>query len=297
MPRRSPFTTVGQRLAQLAHPHRADLHVHSTASDGALTPSQVVAWARQARLCAVALTDHDTLAGIAEARALAAAPLEVIAAVELTTHFANRELHLLGYFVPTDHAGFNQVLARLCEQRRDRFHDFLSQLAAAGIRVPTDRAKGVAEASASLGRRHVAELLVTCGFAATRGEAFRRFVAPLSNRVIPNARLPIEEAITLVRSVGGVASLAHPPDDLSEATFATLRRWGLEAVEVEYPWGRSSAGRRLRDLAGRLDLAVSGGSDCHGPQPADRRIGSHGISSAELAKLRDRCGCPVRPDS
>jgi hypothetical protein len=297
MPRRSPFTTVGHRLAQLTQAPRADLHVHTTASDGAFTPSQVVALARQAGLGAVAITDHDTLAGVGEARATAPTGLEVIAAVEITTQFAEWELHLLGYFVPTDHSGFNALLARLCQQRRERFHEFIARLTDMGIRLPADRVNCVAEATASLGRRHVAELLVANRLASTRGEAFRRFVAPLTRRVLSKARFPIQEAIAVVQAVGGVASLAHPPEALGEAEFTTLSRYGLGAVEVDYPWKRTSPAQRLRALARRLDLAVTGGSDCHGAHPNERRIGSHGISFEELADLRERCARPVSPGS
>src|SRR3954470_16148199 len=107
MPRSSPFTQLWSRLAVLNGPRRADLHVHTTASDGEYTPSQVVALARQAGLCAVAITDHDTLAGYAEAREAASGfkhpELEVVPAVEITTEFSGREFHLLGYFVQPDH--------------------------------------------------------------------------------------------------------------------------------------------------------------------------------------------------
>jgi hypothetical protein len=85
-----------------------------------------------------------------------------------------------------------------------------------------------------------------------------------------------------------VASLAHPPADLGEDDFRRLREWGLDAVEVEYPWGRSSPSGRLREVADRFGFLVTGGSDCHGPEPAPRRVGSHGVTAEQLARLRDR---------
>lgn len=293
MPRRSAFTTVPGRLAQLARPRLADLHVHTTASDGEFTPTQVVALARQVGLCAVAITDHDTLAAVDEARQVAGVSIEVVPAVEITTGFADRELHLLGYFVGTDHGELNPVLAKLCERRRERFHDFVAKLADRGTRLPADRVKLVAEATVSLGRRHVAGLLVTCRFAQTRHEAFGRFLGPVMNAVLPKLLVPIDEGIALVRAAGGVASLAHPPPDLTDAQFRTLVGFGLGAMEAEYPWGRNSRTGRLREVAARLGLAVTGGSDCHGPEPAHRRVGSHGITSDELAALRERCASPV----
>jgi predicted metal-dependent phosphoesterase TrpH len=288
VPRRDPFTRLCGRLAELARPRRADLHAHTTASDGEYTPGQVVALARQAGLCAVAVTDHDTLAGVSEALAVAGEAIGVVPGVEISTSFAGRELHLLGYFVHTDRTELNAALVALCESRRERFRDFVARLGERGLALPGDRVRLVEEATVSLGRRHVAGLLVGCGHARTRAEAFHRFVGPLARSVRPKALVPLAEAIRLVRAAGGVASLAHPPSDLGDGAFGQFREMGLDALEVAYPWGRSSPAARLREAAARFGFAVSGGSDCHGPEPAHRRIGSSAITSDELAALRER---------
>ena len=287
MPRYSPFTALCGRLAQLDQPRRADLHVHTTASDGEYTATQVVAFARQANLAAVAITDHDTLAAVEEARA-AAEDVEVIPGVEITVEFSGREVHLLGYFVRTDHMELNAALGKLCERRRERFRDYVAKLAARGVAIPADRARLVEQSTHSPGRRHVAALLVACCFAHHRTEAFHRFVGPLSGAVLPKQSLPIAEAIRLVHDAGGVSSLAHPPADLTDDDFRLLAAEGLDAVEVEYPWGRTSPAARLREVASQCGFALSGGSDCHGPDPAHRRVGSHAISLDELNILRGR---------
>jgi predicted metal-dependent phosphoesterase TrpH len=288
VPRHSPFTRLCTDLAALDRPRRADLHVHTTASDGEFTPQQVVALARQANLTAVAITDHDTLAAIPEASEAAGGHIEVIPAVEITATFAGREVHLLGYFVNIHHAELNAALARLCDRRRDRFRDFVAKLAEQGRAIPADRAQLVEEATASLGRRHVAGLLVACGFAHHRTEAFHRFLGPLAGTVLPKELLPVEEAVALVHAAGGVASLAHPHPDLTDADFATLAGFGLDAIEAVYPWGRNSPESRLREVAARFGFAITGGSDCHGPTPTHRRIGSHAITADELAALQSR---------
>lgn len=294
MPRRSPYTLAAGRLAQLAAPARADLHSHTTASDGEYTASQVVALARQAGLRAVAVTDHDTLAGVAEARAAAGDAIELVPGVEISTGFAGREFHLLGYFVRTDHAGLSAALAAVCASRRERFRELVAGLREREVRVPEDRVRLIEEGTASLGRRHVATIVLASGAARTRTEAFHRFVNPIARKGPPKALVPIGDAIALVRAAGGVTSLAHPPSDLTEDQFADLRAAGLDALEVVYPWGRRSPAARLRETAARLGLAVSGGSDCHGPDPAHRRIGSCAITSDELDALRDRIGCATR---
>jgi predicted metal-dependent phosphoesterase TrpH len=287
-----PFTALCRQLAGLRSARRADLHAHTTASDGDFTPSQLVALARQANLAAVAVTDHDTLAGVPEAaataRGLTHPDVEVVPGVEVTAEFDGREVHLLGYFVRTDHAELNAALGRLCARRRERFRDYLAKLAADGITIPEDRAKLVEGASASLGRRHVAGLLLACGVARSRNEAFGRFLGPLTGKVIPKERLPVADAIGLVHTAGGAASLAHPPAEFADDDFRRLRECGLDAIEVEYPWGRSSPAARLREVAERFGFLVTGGSDCHGPEPAPRRVGSHGVSADQLARLRDR---------
>lgn len=290
MPRASAYTTAASRLAQLAAPARADLHTHTTASDGDYTPSQVVLLARRAGLRAVAVTDHDTLVGVAEAQRTAGTAIEVVPGVEISTSFAGREFHLLAYFVRTDHPELNAALKRVCDGRRARFRALIALVRERGALLSEDRARLAEEATASLGRRHVANLVVASGAAKTRNEALQRFVHPVMKQAPVKVLIPIEEAIALVRAAGGVSSLAHPPLEMSEEEFATLKRFGLNAVEAVYPWGRSSPTARLRELAREFGLAVSGGSDCHGPDPAHRRVGSCAITADELAALRDRIG-------
>ena len=285
MPRRQPFTSLCSQLAKLAHPPRADLHIHTTASDGEYTPSQVVALARQAGLAAVAITDHDTLAGWISLAGRASEGVELIPGVEITTDFEGRELHLLGYFVRFDHVELNAALAAVCESRRERFRDYVSQLA-----IPADRARLVEEVSPSLGRRHVASLLVSCGLARTQHEAFQRFLGPLRGKVAPKQRVPFEAAIRLVHGAGGVASLAHPPTDLTDDQFERMKGMELDAVESVYAWRRSSPASRLREVAARFGFLQTGGSDCHGALPTTRRIGSYTIAGAALEQLRELAG-------
>ncbi|VTR94676.1 metal-dependent phosphoesterase : PHP domain protein OS=Rhodothermus marinus (strain ATCC 43812 / DSM 4252 / R-10) GN=Rmar_1931 PE=4 SV=1: PHP [Gemmata massiliana] len=294
MPKHSSFTLVCSRLAQLGAPARADLHIHTTASDGEYTASQVIALARQAGLRAVAVTDHDTLASVAEAQAAAGTAIDFVPGVEISTEFAGREFHLLGYFVRTDCPELNAALATVCESRRERFRELVALLCESGVKIQADRAGLLEESTASLGRRHAARLVVASGAAKTRTEAFHRFVNPLIRKTRPKTLVPLEDAIALVHMAGGVASLAHPPPHLTDEHFDTLQKCSLDALEVVYPWGRNSPVSRLREVAARFGFVVSGGSDCHGPDPVHRRIGSHAITFEELSVLRDRAGCAVR---
>src|SRR5581483_2718508 len=138
MPKRQPFTAVCQSAARGPRTGRADLHIHTTYSDGTYTPAQVVELARRCGLSAVAITDHDTLAGVAAARAVAPAALEVIAGVEITTEYRERELHLLAYFVRLDSPALMAALAWIRRHRFDRFHEMIRRLRECGVHVNGD---------------------------------------------------------------------------------------------------------------------------------------------------------------
>ena len=268
---------------------RADLHLHSTRSDGAYSPSQLVDLARRSSLAAVALTDHDTLSGLAEAQAAAGTSLEVVPGVEITSEYHTRELHLLGYFVRPDNIPLVTTLGRLCVHRNQRFWRMVDRLRGLGVSLADEEVRACA-VTESLGRRHLADLLVRTHRAGSVREAFSRYLADLS--LVPKLRLPVREAIALVVGAGGVAAWAHPSYDCTRKTLSELRLLGLQAVEVEYAGMRPSRIHELRCWARELGLAVTGGSDCHGPEPLHRSVGSCSISSAELDELRGMARSP-----
>src|SRR5262249_20771173 len=272
-------------LAQPSTQGRADLHVHTTCSDGVYRPAQIVELARRAGLAAVAITDHDTLAGIDLARQAAAANVEVIAGVEITAEHHDRELHLLGYFISVDSAQLRAALARLHERRAERFREMADRLRALGIELDREAIDALLP-GATLGRRHLAELLVRAGKAANIRDAFQRWLGDRGRANMPKARLPVAQAIALVRQAGGVASWAHPSYDATIESLRELRDVGLQAVEVDYPNCRHSRTAILRAWAKELGLAVTGGSDCHGPEQPARGLGSCSVTAGELAALR-----------
>jgi predicted metal-dependent phosphoesterase TrpH len=264
---------------------RVDLHVHTTCSDGAYTPAQVVDLARRAGLPALAITDHDTLAGLEEARWAASGKLEIVPAVEITCEVQEREFHLLAYFVRPQDGALSAALDQLRRRRVERFHEMIDQLRPLGIRleacaVEQTLTRGV------VGRRQLAEMLVEGRHVSTVRQAFTRYLGDDGGIAIPPVRLPVTKAIALVRQAGGVAAAAHPAYDCTQQLLADLRRHGLGAVEVDYPGFRSGRVRRLRRWATELGLAVTGGSDCHGPGNAQRMVGARGITWAELEQLR-----------
>ena len=283
MPQRQPFTALCQFTARGLRAGRADLHLHTTFSDGTYTPAQVVELARRTGLSAIAITDHDTLGGVAVARAAASASLEIIAGVEITTEYRERELHLLAYFVRPDCPALTAALVRIRRHRIDRFHEMVRRLRTCGVELNSDDLAAV-NGPETLGRRHLAEMLVQAGKVGSIREAFSRYLKDGGRAEAPKVRLPVAEALALVRGAGGVSAWAHPSGDCTPETLAELRAWGLNAIEVEYPEMKRSRTLELRRWAAALGLAVTGGSDCHGP--GKREIGCCIISDEELACLR-----------
>jgi predicted metal-dependent phosphoesterase TrpH len=276
MPARQPFTRLCQQLAR----SRADLHLHTTHSDGLYAPAEVAGLARRSGLAAIAITDHDTTGGVAAARA-AGTELEVITGVEITTEYHGRELHLLAYFIDEDNEPLQAALLDVRQGRVERFRAMIERLHSLGVSVEEEAADSLPEA---LGRRYLAELLVKQGQVGSVREAFSRWLADGGRAEVPKKRLPVADAIDLVRRAGGVAAWAHPAYDVVQENLAELAHLGLGAVEVEYPEARRGRVDQLRSWAAALGLAVSGGSDCHGPGP--RAIGSRTISNEELDRLR-----------
>jgi predicted metal-dependent phosphoesterase TrpH len=285
MPAGQPFTALCQLAARGPQTGRVDLHIHTTCSDGTYTPAQVVDLARRAGLAALAITDHDTLGGVPAAREAAESALEIVAGVEITAEYRQRELHLLGYFVALDHAGLTTALEDIRRHRVERFREMIERLRGRGVSLAEEEQcmEGSPEA---LGRRHLAEMLVRARRVANVREAFQRYLGDRGDVAVPKKRLPVAEAIALVRDAGGVAAWAHPPYDCTQEQLIELRQLGLAAIEVEYPDVRRSRILELRGWAEQLNLAVTGGSDCHGP--GRRSVGSCTISAAEFAQLRRR---------
>ncbi len=270
------------------HPVVADLHAHTTASDGDFTPSGLVALAKQARLTALAVTDHDTLAGYPEAHATGVTlGVRVVPGVECTAVWAGRELHVLGLFVDPDDAEFAAHLLAVGRQRRARFLALVDALAGQGVTFTPGMAEGLADRVPSLGRRHVAGLLVNTRVAATYGEAFGVYLKAVLPAVPPTHFTGFAEVTRRIHAAGGVAVLAHPPLSFDAAQFAELQGQGLDGLEAGHPSQWPARAAELRSIAASLGMLVSAGSDFHGTS-ATRRVGSHGLTREPWATLTGR---------
>jgi predicted metal-dependent phosphoesterase TrpH len=279
----SPFTSLGRQIAFLRDGGRADLHLHTIHSDGTHTPESLVQRALQAGLKAIAVTDHDTLAGIVPAQRAAGSQIEIISGVEITCEHNGQELHLLAYLFDDQHLALNQALCYIREGRRRRILHMAERLRALNVSVVEEVERWPVEVS--LGRRHLARLLIDRGHARSLHHAFTYYLKHAAKEV-PKTRLPVTEAIALVRQAGGVTSWAHPSSETTIDDLRPLANMGLQAVECVYPWPSNAIGKRLRVLAEGLGLAITGGSDSHDPGPAARSVGAKTITLPELAKIK-----------
>lgn len=246
---------------------RADLHIHSTASDGTLTPTQVVEEAARVRLAAVALADHDTVAGIEEATAAGEKlGVQVVPAVELTSDLGPMEVHILGYFIDWRSEKFNSELARLRNGRLNRARKMVDKLRALGVPVTLDRVLEIA-GSGSVGRPHVAQALVEAGVVESINSAFGRYLVRGAPAYVERLKLTPYDAISIVTDAGGVAGLAHPSKMGRDQMIMDLVKVGLRAIEVYHSDQSPDVVRHYQSIARRFGLIATGGSDAHGFNP------------------------------
>ena len=262
-------------------PGEVDLHMHSTASDGALAPAAVVNAAHAANLAAIALTDHDTLAGLEEAeRTALPLGIRVVAGVELSAYEGSREIHVLALHVANRRV-LDESLAGFREGREQRAQRIVEKLRRIGVGVDIDSVMEEAGGGA-VGRPHVARALIKGGHVRDSREAFDRFLANGRPGFIAKDRLELREAIDLIHSAGALAVWAHPGPDCRRERLEPMVAMGLDGVEVRHPSHLTEDAKRIGALADFFGLVPSGGSDWHGANEGPRTIGSMHIPPAWL---------------
>jgi 3',5'-nucleoside bisphosphate phosphatase len=249
--------------------HAADLHTHTLASDGSLTPEALVARAAERGVRTLSVTDHDTMASVRAAIVAAiATDMRVVPGVELSVRVPVGTMHLLGYFHEPEPPAVIARLADLREGRLRRAERIVARLVALGAPVEMERVR--ARAAGAVGRPHIADELVAAGHVPTRQAAFERFLADGGPAWVPTEGLGPRDAIDLVREAGGAPALAHPaslrmnPEQLS-AFVQRLAGHGLAGIEVHRPEHGPERRRELRRIAQRFGLVATGGSDFHHP--------------------------------
>jgi 3',5'-nucleoside bisphosphate phosphatase len=269
---------------------RLDLHIHSTASDGAWSPA-AVARAAAGRLDVIAITDHDTTAGFEAARQAAAGlPLQVIPGVELSSTHRGRDIHVLGYFVDPAAPELRAHEALAGTARERRMVAMIDRLRGQGIQVEMDAVLAAAGPErGSLGRPHLARALVQAGHAQSVPDAFDRWIGDLHPAFVPTELLDPAGAIEVVKSAGGIAVWAHPPADVIDVLLPEMVRAGLRGLEVYRPRADVQQMGRLERTARSAGLVVTGGSDWHTPD-AGSALGDFHVTGDELARFLEEGG-------
>lgn len=265
--------------------------MHSTASDGVLSPAALVAAAAAAGLTTIALTDHDTASGLPEARQAAQRlGLELVNGIEVTAVEAGRDVHVLAYFFDPEHAGLAAFLERQRADRVRRVREIAGRLAAAGTPIDAEPILRDAQlAGRSVGRPHVADALVAAGHVATVSEAFDRYLGRGCAGFVPRQGASAADLVRTVAAAGGICSLAHPGSTKMDGLIGPLATAGLAALEVAHPDHDPAAEQKYRGLAARLGLAVTGGSDFHGEGRNHRSVlGGVRLPAADFQQLLER---------
>ena len=254
-------------------PPGIDLHAHTTASDGTVGPTELVERAARLGLSALAVTDHDTLSGLAEAaEAASQRGIDFVPGVELSVEDADGRFHLLGYLFDPENAPLNATLTTLRESRRERNQIIVEKARALGLGITwEDIAAEAGEDGEVIGRPHIAAALVKKGAVATRQEAFDKYLATGKPLYTPKDALSPAAAARLIHDAGGIAVMAHPglfpwgvPDKVEPRLRALIAEDALDGLECYYSQHSPEDTRRYLEMAGRLGLLPTGGSDFHG---------------------------------
>ena len=266
----------------------ADLHLHTNFSDGTYTPEELAAEAHRHGLNAIALTDHDTMEGCARmATACGERGLEFIPATELTAEQDGIELHLLGYFLDSSHPRLQEQLSKFQSVRQQRIHDITARLNRLGIPLKSDTVFRLANCRAP-GRPHVARALVQEGFCGSLDEAFERFLKKGKPAWAPKFKMSAAQATELIHEAGGVAVLAHPGLSRADETIPALIRAGIDGLECFHTKHSTSVTEHYLELCEQHNLAVTGGSDCHGMSKGKPLVGTLKVPYEYVRWLRER---------
>lgn len=265
---------------------RLDLHIHTSASDGAWSAEKVVSGAVGGGLDVIAIADHDTTAAVRAAQAAGAnRNLQVIPALEVSSTWQGREIHVLGYFVDPDAPALVAHGERAVTLRRERMKEMISRLAEGGIEVSFEDVETAAGPDrVNLGRPHLAKVLVAGRHVSSVSEAFDRLIGDNHRAFVPTRLLDPSGAVTLILEGGGLPVWAHPPSDLIDTLLPGLMRAGLRGLEVYRPTHSRTDLIRLEGICRSTGLVMSGGSDWHTPD-SGVALGAFHVTGDEVERF------------
>lgn len=271
---------------------KADLHTHSTASDGLHKPSENIKMAKEVGLAALGITDHDSVGGIDEAVEMAnQIGIEAIPGIEISTVENNQDIHVLGYFINHKDQQFLKTLDELQAVRKKRNEMMLEKLNELGIEITMAEVKAkIRREGANVGRPHIAEVLIDKGIVKTMEKAFDIYLGRDGKAYVNPVRITPEEGIDIIKAAGGVPILAHPGVYDDDVMVARLIKYGLAGIEAFHPDHDSWGERKYRDMAERHGVLATAGSDFHGSRAGvmfHAPIGSKKVDYSIVQKLKE----------
>jgi len=265
----------------------ADLHLHTTYSDGTYEPEELIRRASQAGLACIAVVDHDTVDGIKPTQEAAKSKnIEVVPGIELSCEYNNSEVHILGYFIDCAKVKFLDKLLSIRKIRETRIHEMVNKLKSLKVDIdPEDVFK--LSSTKNVGRLHLAQVLVKKGYVGSIGEAFQRYIGDHSPAYVCGFKLSPQEAIRLILSAKGIPVLAHPYILGNDKLIVQFIEYGLRGIEVYYPEHTRKKTIFYENFTKECGLLATGGSDCHGQAKPEVAMGSVKVPYALVEKLKE----------
>lgn len=264
----------------------ADLHIHSSYSDGSLTPEEIIELSKKQGLKYISITDHDTIASqyITKEKNK---DIEIISGVEFSTMYNDLELHILGYKVDVNNNKLNELVNRLSEARLDRCKEIIEKLKRLGVNIQIEEMIG--DGKLSLGRGNIAKEIVKKGYSKNFKEAFCKYLMQGKPAYVKGYKEDYKNILSIINASGGIAVLAHPGKIYRsievQKIIRELRCYGLKGLEVYHPSHRSEQVNCYYNLAQKYKLLITGGSDFHGKKSEDNTLGIESLSKAMLDKI------------
>lgn len=269
---------------------RADLHIHTCFSDGSYEPTELVRRARDLGFSVIAVTDHDSVGAVDEAAAEGnILGVRVVPGVELSARCDDAEIHIIGLFVDHANRELLRLINRAAAERRTRAVRTTEILADLGVHVSAEEVFAESD-GASVGRLHVAEVLVRCGAVSSIAQAFYQYLGNNRPACVPKWSPSPEECCRIIHEAGGVAVFAHPGGVIDERRVRLLVEAGCQALEAYYPTYPQSLTEAYVNLAAELGVGVAGGSDCHGSRKVRTSFGTVSVPMEFVEDLERRCG-------
>jgi 3',5'-nucleoside bisphosphate phosphatase len=243
---------------------KADLHIHTTASDGLLSPEEVVKWAARKRLSAVAITDHDTIKGVQPAVDISHSyKIEVIPGIEFSSEHMEEEIHILGYYIDYQRNWLKDKLDEMYLSRYNRAVKMVDKLNTIGVDITLEQVRNIAE-SATIGRPHIARAMMEKGYIKNLKDAFKLYIGKGGPAYVERYRISCQEAIDMIKELGGVPVLAHPGLINNKYCIKEILDMGIEGIEVYHSKHDEETIRNTLEITESRKLLITGGSDCHG---------------------------------